>query len=419
MIKHKDTKWMYLVVPFNASTGPLSTLVTLQILALGGNAITVSYVISLGNAVLIPASIIWGFLADRMNRKKQILMSFGGVSVPLILMPLADNVQTLALNYSLALFMSTASTTPFNLLIMESTEKKHWGSLFSRFSFLSSIGMLSGLIASTFLVLFLKIYEIEEVLGFTVLITLILGIKLMPEPVITFERLAIIHHKESFMIRLKHLPLFFLHLPNPHHFKMFSFKRLSMKPINYIPLLYLGLIIFYVSSGIFNTVYPAGLYVKGLDKSEVLAVITVGMIFQIIGFRIAENMLENRDEKKIAYLSLILRGGSYISMGVIALLPLVLPSLFFSLNLLFYPLAAGIAFANFYSSSTTLIFKIVGERSQGRGLGVYSTVVGISLFVGSLLSGYITHYLSYGIDFIIAGLLLLADSLLFRYLEEG
>jgi MFS family permease len=82
-------------------------------------------------------------------------------------------------------------------------------------------------------------------------------------------------------------------------------------------------------------------------------------------------------------------------------------------------LAAGIAFANFYSSSTTLIFKIVGERSQGRGLGVYSTVVGISLFVGSLLSGYITHYLSYGIDFIIAGLLLLADSLLFRYLEEG
>jgi hypothetical protein len=114
---------------------------------------------------------------------------------------------------------------------------------------------------------------------------------------------------------------------------MFSFKRLSMKPINYIPLLYLGLIIFYVSSGIFNTVYPAGLYVKGLDKSEVLAVITVGMIFQIIGFRIAENMLENRDEKKIAYLSLILRGSSYISVGVIALLPLVLPSLFVSLYL--------------------------------------------------------------------------------------
>lgn len=75
MIKYKDTRWMYLVIPYNTSIGPLSTLVTLQILSLGGNAIDVAYAISLSNAVLIPASIIWGFLADKMDRKKQILLS--------------------------------------------------------------------------------------------------------------------------------------------------------------------------------------------------------------------------------------------------------------------------------------------------------------------------------------------------------
>ncbi|MUM64929.1 MFS transporter [Acidianus infernus] len=416
MIKY-STKWMYLVIPFNMAIGPISTLVTLQILTLGGNAIDVAYVISLGNAVLIPASIMWGFLADRMDRKKQILLSFAGTALPLLLMPFFNSISFVAINYSLLVFMSTASTTPFNLLVMESAEKKHWGSLFSKFSFFSSIGMLLGLLASTFLVIFLKLYEVEEILGILTLGTLIAGFKLVPRPVITFERTAMVQHKESFMIRIRHLPLFFLHLPNIHSFKVFSISRLTKKPINYIPLLYLGLIIFYISSGIFNTVYPAGLYVKGLEKSEVLLVITVGMIFQILGFRISSSLLEAEEESKIAHLSLILRGSSYVVLGAFSIFFLGYPILIS--GLIFYPLAAGIAYSLFYSSSTAMIFKIVGERQQGRGLGVYSTVVGISLFLGSLVSGYITHYLGYGIDFIIAGLLLLADSYLFRYLEEG
>jgi len=198
---------------------------------------------------------------------------------------------------------------------------------------------------------------------------------------------------------------------------MFSLKRLRIKPTNYIPLLYLGIVIFYVSSGIFNTVYPAGLYVKGLDKSSVLIVITVGMIFQILGFKISERLLVRAEEKKIAYLSLLLRGVSYLSMGIVTELFFGFPV--FISGLLFYPLAAGIAYSLFYSSSSILVFKIVGERSQGSGLGVYSTIVGVSLFVGSILSGYFTHYLGYGIDFVIAGVLLVSNSFLFRYLEEG
>jgi len=179
MIKY-STEWMYLVIPFNMAIGPISTLVTLQILTLGGNAIDVAYVISLGNAVLIPASIIWGFLTYRMDRKKQILLSFAGTALPLLLMPFFNSISFVAINYSLLVFMSTASTTPFNLLVMESAEKKHWGSLFSKFSFFSSIGMLLGLLASTFLVIFLKIYEVEEILGILTLGTLIAGFKLVP-----------------------------------------------------------------------------------------------------------------------------------------------------------------------------------------------------------------------------------------------
>ncbi|MEM3203778.1 MAG: MFS transporter, partial [Saccharolobus sp.] len=138
---------------------------------------------------------------------------------------------------------------------------------------------------------------------------------------------------------------------------------------------------------------------------------------QILGFKLSSSLLEKKDEKKLAYLSLILRGSSYIIIGIFAQMFIGIPILIS--GLIFYPLAAGIAYSIFYSSSTTMVFKIVGEKKQGTGLGVYSTVVGIALFLGSLISGYITHYISYGIDFIISGILLLLCSLIFKYLEEG
>lgn len=416
MIK-RDTKWLYLTLPYNATIGPISTLITLQIIALGGNAIDVAYVISLGNLVLIPSSIFWGFRADKTSRKKQILVSFSGTTISLLLLSYSRNITLISLGYSLLVFTSTASTTPFNLLVMESAEKKDWGALFSRYSLFSSIGTLIGLLMSTFLVIIFRINQIILLFAITMGLTTLLGIKILPNPIIAFERTAILHHRESFFTRLLHLPLMFLHLPNPHNFKLFRLSRLLKKPINYIPLLYIAIIVFYMSSGIFNTVYPASLYVKGLDKSEALAVITVGMIFQIIGFRISEKIMKEKNELDLAYKSLLLRGSSYVVLGIAALVFYGLGILI--LGIIFYPLAAGIAFAIFYSSSNTLIFKIVGERSQGKNLGVYSTVVGIALFLGSFLSGYITHYLSYGIDFIIAGILLFISSMILRYLEEG
>ncbi|MEM3359249.1 MAG: MFS transporter, partial [Metallosphaera sp.] len=78
-----------------------------------------------------------------------------------------------------------------------------------------------------------------------------------------------------------------------------------------------------------------------------------------------------------------------------------------------------IAYSLFYAASNTLIFKIVGGRRQGTTLGVYSTLVGISLFLGSLLSGFISKSIGYAGNFIIAGVLLYLSASIFKYLEEG
>nr|WP_156017255.1 MFS transporter [Sulfuracidifex metallicus] len=411
-----DFKWMYTALPFNASTGPLSTLITLEILRLHGNAINVGLAISLGNAILIPASIIWGLMADRYSRKYLILTSFAGTGASLLAIVFLNTIPLVSADYALSVFFSTAASTPMNLLIMATAEKKKWASAFSRLSMVSSIGMLLGLIISSVAVNFVPLILVIQIMGLLSIISLILGLKLIPRSPIRVERVAMVHHRESFSTRIRMLPLFFLHLPQLAHFKMFSIRRLRRRPVNYIPMLYLGIVAFYFSSGLFNTVYPAGLYTLGVSSSIVLAVISLGMVAQTLTFYFAGKAIEERGEKLVASFSLLVRGLSYVIMGISTL---ATTGAMVVINSLFYPLAAGFAYSLYYSSSTTMIFKVVGERRQGTGLGVYSTVVGIALLLGSLTSGYVSHFLGYAVDFSIAGGILLMDALLFSKLEEG
>lgn len=279
---------------------------------------------------------------------------------------------------------------------------------------LSSIGNLVGLLLSTFLVLVIRITEMYAILALFSGSAFVLALLFTPKSMM-LERTSMLHSIESFAVRLKMLPLIFLHKPRLSLFKMFSLSRLTKKPINYVPLLYIAITIFYVSSGLFNTLYPASLYNEGIDKSLVLGIITVGMLFQILTFHFVGHYLEDRDEREASFRSLLLRGTGYIVMGISLLTPLTA----IILGFIFYPLSAGVAFSLFYAASNTLIFKVVGGRRQGTTLGVYSTLVGVALFSGSLISGFLSKAVGYTGDFIVAGALLYLSGSIFRYLEEG
>ncbi|AWR95877.1 MFS transporter [Acidianus brierleyi] len=406
---------MFSALFFGIVNGPLSTLVSLEILNLGGNAIDVAYAITSANVVLIPASMFWGIIADRYHLRNIIILGFSLSTLFLSLMYFTYSIPLLTLSYSIFTFFSVAYSTPMNLLVMETSEKSKWAYNFSRLSMLSSIGSLIGLILSTLLVAIIRIFQVYLFLTIFGIMALGSSVLYTPKTIIGIERTSMLHHKESFLTRLKMIPLIFLHFPSVHSFKMFKLSRLLRKPINYLPLLYLAIFIFYISSGLFNTVYPVSLYQGNLSKSEVLGIITEGMLAQIVTFHFTGKLLEKIDEREAASKALLLRGGSYIILGIVTLFP----SLLLGAGAIFYPLAAGLAFSTYYSASNTLIFKAVGGRRQGTTLGVYSTLVGIAMFIGSLLSGYISHYYGFITDFIIAGTLLFISSYIFRYIEEG
>jgi predicted MFS family arabinose efflux permease len=101
---------------------------------------------------------------------------------------------------------------------------------------------------------------------------------------------------------------------------------------------------------------------------------------------------------------LILRSLCYGIVGVSSYFLVGLPYL--EVNLIFYPLAARIAYAAYFAASNVMVFDTLGADKQGSMLGVYSALVGLATMVGSLVSGFISYYAGYSTTFVVAGIFL-------------
>jgi MFS family permease len=404
------TRWFYSLVPVDIATGPVATLIQLYILDLHGTVIDVGLAITLFNAVSIPAAIIWGYVTDRFqSRRTIIVLSSVAISGNLILLPLANSISGAALVFALFSLVSSAAATPTNLLIMETQRKSRWASMFARFSMISSVGTTLGLVLGAAWSVFLPVSLLVLPLSALSLASALLSFVMIREPPISFEREFIVLQKRSLQQRLLALPLVFLRTPNLVDFKG-VFKGLRSALTRQLPLLYLSIFVFYLASGLFNTSFVPSLQAAGLTASEVFLASMMAMVVQTASFYFAGPYVEKRDLRKSAIAGLILRSGCYAVIGVLAWLASGLSYL--GGVLVLYPLAGGLAFAIYYTSSNTMIFNTLGVKNQGSRLGVYSALVGVATMLGSFISGYISFYFGFLATFVLAAVLLAVCAIL-------
>jgi MFS family permease len=406
----QGTRWFYSLLPVDVATGPVATLIPLYILELHGTVIDVALAITLFNAVSIPAAIIWGYVTDRFqSRRTIIVLSSVAISGNLILLPLANSISGAALVYALFSLISSASATPVNLLIMESQRKSRWASMFARFSMVSSVGSTLGLVLGAAWSAYLPVSLLVLPLSALSLASALLSFVMIREPPISFEREFIVLQKRSLQQRLLAIPLVFLRTPNLVDFKA-VFKGLRSALTRQLPLLYLSIFVFYLASGLFNTSFVPSLQAAHLSLSEVFVVALMAMVVQTTSFYFAGPYVEKRDLRKSAVAGLLLRSGCYAIMGVLALFAGGLPYL--AATLVLYPLAGGLAFSIYYTSSNTMIFNTLGVKNQGSRLGVYSALVGVATMLGSFISGYISFYFGFLVTFVLAAVLLAVCAIL-------
>ncbi|MGC9113100.1 MFS transporter [Acidilobus sp.] len=410
--------WMISLIPFNLAMGPLSTLVTLEVYELRGGAVGVSYAISAGTAASILASLIWGFALDRYDRKDVLTVGLAGTLLSLLALAFSSSLAEVAAYYAAASLFSSAVGMAVSVLIIDTIEKSRWSSAYSRYNMLSSVGYLSGDVAAAIASGLMPTRAIVEVMTMITAASVAWASLTVPRSPIPFERESLLHIIEGFLLRVKLVPTFFLRLPSKSTFKSLRLIKLGRSPAAYVPMLFIAITIFYVSSGIFNTLYPYGLRVLGLSRSEVFLVISAGMAAQVAGFQLAPKIIAaSRGNAGASYRALLARGASYIGIGV-ATAAGGGPVYLLGTGLTLYPLAAGIAFATFFTASNVMVFEVLKGNREGRGLGLYSTLTGSAYFAGSLASGFLANSVGFGYTYVIAGAMLGGSAYIFNELRN-
>ena len=409
--KRRRSAWIYSVFPVSVATGPVGTMVQLYLIALNGQALGTIYgslASAIYNGVSIPAALFWGVATDRLHKRKSLVaLSYALVSVALVSYFFDRTTAGTISRYGAISFVSVASATPLNLLIMETEQKGKWASAFSRLSLVGSAGNVAGLLVSTLWTQFFpsSLVLLFVPMGAFALVSSGLALVMIHEPEFVLERETVALRKPSLFSRLRANPVFFIGLPSTADFKR-TFRGLRSGLTSYVPLFYISTILFYISAGLFNTSFVPAMHFLSMPDQEVFAVILAGMIIQTLAFQRTGDFINKRSLVTSSIQGLLLRGWSYLAIGIAALL--VTGPLFAISALILYPLAGGVAYAVYYASSNTMMFNTVKGKTAGAALGVYSAVVGLAAMSGSFVSGFVSVYLGYDTTFVAAGVLLFA-----------
>jgi MFS family permease len=420
-VRGKRADWVYSILPVNIALGPIGTFVQLYLLQANGVQAGTAYVtvaVTLFNAVGIPASIIWGFATDRLRRRKLIIVvSYWITTVYLFSFFFATSTTAVIFVYALVSFISAASATPLNLLIMETEPKNRWAARFAKLSLMSTVGGILGYVLSAFWVQLLPqmIIWLTIPLGILSLVSAASAAVMIQEPKFVFEKELVVMQRPGFFQRLYASPLIFLSIPRISDFRR-TFKGLRNELTSYVPLLYISIVVFYFGSSIFNTSIVPALASHSLSESQVYAVTVVVLVAQVLSFRYAGRLIANRSLTGVAVQSLILRGTCYALLGVSSLF--VAGNLFIVPALVLYTISSGVAFGFYYTASNIMVFNSIKGNNHGSSLGVYSAIVGVSITVGSAVSGLISIYFGFHTTFVLAGALVGAAAIVTARLSE-
>ncbi|ABW02012.1 MFS transporter [Caldivirga maquilingensis] len=390
-LTERRINWMMALMPYSIAIGPLGTLLTLEIASLKGTPIDVSYAMSAGSAAGVAAPLIWGFLLDRYGGRRVLTLGFLGSALFMLALAYSSSIPQIALYYAAASLFSSAVGVSASMIIVGYSSRSKWSESYSSLNFINSLGYLIGDLAAAVLSGFLSIKTIILSMGLLSLASVALTVLTMPREVVKVSNTSNDPPKSKGRV-------------------------MGLGDLVDLIILYSALIIFYISSGIFNTLYPYGLRVGGLSKTWVMGVISMGLGVQIMGFKLAPRLINRLGgNAKAASSSLILRGLSYSLIGLTSSTPVTL----IATGLTLYPLAAGLAFSTFYTASNVMIFERLKNGKEGRGLGVYNVVTGSAYLTGSLTSGYLANSIGIGQSYVIAGVMLWGSAYLFRLIDKS
>lgn len=387
-------------------------MLPLYILQLGGTVIDVALLTTIYNIMLIPSSIFWGSITDRLSRRRLFfLISYLGIAAIFASMLLLPNIYWLAFLYGWLAFAVVANSAASNLLVMETTAKKSWVSSYARLSLTGNLGAIIGLVIGLFWSSVLPLREFLAICSASSLISLGLAFAFVREPELPLETIQLAFQPLGFFSRfsqtlattLQGVMSRFVSPPSPREVVRII-RAARAGAIQGRALLFVSTFIFMIGSALLNTSYTPFLALNGVLDNEVFALQLVNSIIQTAVYRWMGIFTSRFGEVRVGSYAVAVRTAVYVLIAMSAVLFRGFP--LFVFNTLMFALI-GVVYALWNASTSGLLLNSLGPVRQGGMLGGYSALSSFGLVVGSFLSGYASFYLGYAATFVIAAILLL------------
>ncbi|MEF8726575.1 MAG: MFS transporter, partial [Candidatus Bipolaricaulota bacterium] len=408
--KFSSDRWYYSYSLANLAAGGVSILIPLYVLHLGGEVSDIGLLTAAGNLVGIAASLTWGALSDRWNRRKLfVVIGFLGVGLSFILMSIVETFSLLLLlNSTYILFWMSAASVA-TILIIEKESRGDWDHKIASFNFSSGLGWTLGLaigfawasLSGMVLAEELALRSLFVILGISGLVGGVCAVRWIPGEV-KFDRSKfrgrLVEAGDLITERFRYLPIHLYYLLNPTKLLNTADKlgpELSAFLVA-VGLTFSGFSIFFI---------PLPAYFKsviGVGDGTIYILFIANALSGTLFYRPAAKLTKKVGPRKVLPVSLVLR---------IVLFPLIVVP-FAAIDGSFLQLLAtagifvaiGTTWAFINVSNLVIVSNLTEGRIKGQIFGIYNSINGASLVIGSLIGGYLAKFSGYLATFLLASL---------------
>ncbi|HKU48524.1 MAG TPA: MFS transporter, partial [Nitrososphaera sp.] len=202
--------WSWFLIPMNASSTGISTIIPIYMLALGGQVREVAIAVFLSNLATTLGAIFWGRLIDIMHWRSTIIaICSAAVAITAASLYFVSSIPVLMLLSAVVGFFSVGPAPVTNLLVMEKTRREDWLKTYSWTSLVSAAGLVIAMVAGYLWLLQYEARTYAIVCSAIAISSLALTIVFVKDPKMTLDRRALLRSPALFY-RLRQVPMIFL-----------------------------------------------------------------------------------------------------------------------------------------------------------------------------------------------------------------